>query len=65
MKNDFSQQTHTVAGYEVKDVKFNSIANKWLGLVKDPKSITPDKFTTCSWNKLGKCNPLRPDCFLK
>lgn len=58
--------TKTVKGYEVKDLKWNSAINAYLGLVADPvwKSPTRD-YISCSWNKDGKCfNRNRPDCDL-
>ncbi len=66
MKNDFTNYTHTIEGHEVKGLSFNSVAGAWLGMVKDPKGLNPEKFTTCSWNKLGKCrNQTRVELNLK
>ena len=72
MRNDFTNTSHTITGIEVKNVKFNSIASAWVGMVKDPKwqdnptVIKNDGFATCTWNKLGKCvNRTRPELDLK
>jgi hypothetical protein len=64
---NFETVTATVGGYTVKDIKWNSAANLYLGFVADPQWTRPDRpFITCSWTKKGKCiNRTRPDCNLK
>jgi hypothetical protein len=59
---DLSGITETQTGVKVKDVRFNSVANKYLGMVWDEKSYLPNKWTTCTWHKSGKCiNRNRPE----
>jgi hypothetical protein len=53
-------------GSEVKNLTFNSIANLWLGFVWDEQSMRPEKWTSASWTKLGKCvNQTRPELNLR
>ena len=61
-KYDFSEVKKTINGSEVKNLTFNSIANLWLGFVWDEQSVRPEKWTSASWTKSGKCvNQTRPE----
>jgi hypothetical protein len=62
-KFKFENATETKGGFKVKDIKFNTAANLYLGMVADPLWTRPDRpFITGSWNKLGKCiNRNRPE----
>lgn len=59
MQNDFSTTTQTVEGHKVKDVKFNSIAGKWLGFVWFPgwaiNEGKTEQWISATWHKTGKC----------
>ena len=57
----------TVAGYEIKEIAFNTAINKYIGLVADPLWATPTRaYTTCTWMKNGKCiNRNRPELDIK
>lgn len=47
----------TIAGYEVKNIKWNPIANIFVGLVKCPiwgKKELHDGYTPCNWMRNGK-----------
>jgi len=57
----------TKTGIECKNVKFNSAANLYLGMVKDGWSSDPNRpWTSCSWKKSGKCvNSSRPELDLE
>ena len=55
MKN-LAEVTTTKSGYAVKNLKWNSIANKIIGLVNDPIWSSPERpFVTATWHKNGKC----------
>jgi hypothetical protein len=63
---DLSGTIETKTNVKVKDVRFNSAVNLYLGFVWDEKSYREDKWTTCSWYKSGKCiNRNRPELDLK
>lgn len=68
----FENATETKTGIEVKNVRFNSAANAYLGMVKDPLwqanpvVIKNGGFATGTWNKRGQCiNRTRPELDLK
>lgn len=62
MKQDFSNRTETKTGVSIRDVKFNSTMNVWLGMVFDKTSFRPDKWSTITWKPSGKCiNRNRPE----
>jgi hypothetical protein len=63
---DLSTTTESVTGVQVKDIKFNSAVNLYLGFVWDATSFRENKWTTCSWTKSGKCvNRTRPELDLR
>lgn len=63
--NQIKNALVTKQGYAVKDIEFKSSMGMYVGRVQDPESYLPDKWCTCTWDKLGKCgNKNRPDCDL-
>jgi len=64
---DFTGDTRTVTGIPLKNVKWNSVANLYLGMAQDPQWTGPSRsWVTASWTKNGKCvNRNRPDMDLK
>jgi len=59
---DLSGIIETKTGVSVKEVRFNTAVNKYLGMVWDEKSYLENKWTTCIWTKNGKCiNRNRPE----
>ncbi|HLO91574.1 MAG TPA: hypothetical protein VK172_10465 [Lentimicrobium sp.] len=67
---NFDGVTQTKTGIATKDVRFNSAANRYLGMVWDEKWFegrdVKEKWLTCSWSKNGKCvNRTRPELDLK
>lgn len=68
-----SKVTHTVEGYEVKELKWNERDNIIIGRVKDPIVGRPefhDGFVVCTWRKNGSLNQRyggqqRQDLYLK
>lgn len=55
MAKDFTGTTKTKTGIDCKDVRFNTAVNKYLGMVWDESAYRPDKWTSCTWTKSGKC----------
>lgn len=48
--------THTIGGYEVKDLSYKKVDRIITGRVKDPSNLFPhlyDGFCTCVWNTNG------------
>lgn len=60
---DFASYTKTSTGVEVKNLRYNAMANIWLGVVYDRTSV---KWMSCAWKISGKCiNRNRTDLDLK
>lgn len=53
METTFNGSGKTVNGHEVKDVKWNSIPGKYLGMVFD-HSYMGGKWRILTWTKVGK-----------
>lgn len=65
-QNKFDNASKTKTGIDVRNVKFNSMSNTYLGQVWDEKSYREDKWTTSQWTKAGKCiNKNRPELDLQ
>jgi hypothetical protein len=48
--------THTIGGYEVKDLKYKKADRVITGRVKDPSNLFPhlyEGFVSCVWNSAG------------
>ena len=60
--NKFEGATKTVTNVPVKNVRFNTAVNLYLGMVYDEQSYRSDKWTSASWKPNGKCvNRNRPE----
>jgi hypothetical protein len=55
----------TKAGYQVRDIQFNSVGNCYIGKVYDAQAYGGPMWQSATWDKRGKCrNRTRPDCDL-